>query len=58
MKREISREYITNKRQLIERMIEVWHRVDSIKENCSKCIESMPRRIEAVIAAKGGVTKY
>lgn len=58
MKREISREHVTNKRQLIERLIEAWHRVETIKENCTKCIESMPRRIKAVIAAKGGVTKY
>lgn len=58
MKREISRESITNKQQLIEHLIKAWHKVQSIKENCLKCIESMPRRIEAVIAAKGGVTKY
>jgi len=25
---------------------------------CQKLIESMPRRIEAVIEAKGGYTKY
>lgn len=58
LKREISRENITNKRQLIERLIEVWHRNDTITQNCLKCIQSMPRRIQAVIAAKGGVTKY
>jgi len=27
-------------------------------EECQKLIESMPRRIEAVIKAKGGHTKY
>ena len=27
-------------------------------EECQKLIESMPRRIEAVIKAKGGYTKY
>jgi hypothetical protein len=28
------------------------------KEECQKLIESMPRRIAAVIKAKGGNTKY
>ncbi|CAK1594744.1 unnamed protein product [Parnassius mnemosyne] len=58
MKREISREVVNNKRELIERLIDVWHRSESVKINCSKCIESMPRKIQAVIEAKGGVTKY
>lgn len=58
MKREIFQENITNKRSLIERLIAVWHRSDSIKDNCRKCIESMPKRIRAVIDARGGSTKY
>ena len=42
---------------------ELWERVEvewgEIKaEECQKLIESMPRRIEAVIKAKGGHTKY
>jgi transposase len=42
---------------------ELWERVEAewceIKaEECQKLIESMPRRIEAVIKAKGGHTKY
>jgi hypothetical protein len=31
---------------------------DMRKEECQKLIESMPRRLEAVIKAKGGHTKY
>jgi hypothetical protein len=27
-------------------------------EECQKLIESMPRRIQAVLKAKGGYTKY
>ena len=27
-------------------------------EECQKLIESMPRRVEAVLRAKGGYTKY
>ena len=35
---------------------EVWKKIPA--EKCQKLIESMPRRIEAVIKAKGGYTKY
>lgn len=42
---------------------ELWDRVQKLweeipKEECQKLIESMPRRLEAVIKAKGGYTKY
>jgi len=36
MKKRIATEIITNKRRLIERLIEVWHRSEAIKENCLK----------------------
>ena len=42
--------------QLVERVTEVWTKIDV--EYCQKLIESMPRRIEAVIKSKGGYTKY
>lgn len=58
MKRQIFQENITNIRSLTERLIAVWHRSEKIKENCRKCIESMPKRIRAVIDARGGTTKY
>ena len=42
---------------------ELWERVqvewDRIRvEECQKLIESMPRRVQAVLRAKGGYTKY
>lgn len=42
---------------------EIWDRVSEVWENieaevCQNLIESMPRRVEAVIKAKGGHTKY
>lgn len=58
LKREIATEVITNKRRLTEKIIEVWHHSPNIKENCIKCIQSMPKRVKAIIAAKGGVTKF
>lgn len=43
--------------ELYERVTEVWY--DHVKpEECQKVIESMPRRIEACIKAKGKWTKY
>lgn len=42
--------------ELWERVQDVWDEIDP--SVCQKLIESMPRRIEAVIEAKGGHTKY
>jgi hypothetical protein len=43
--------------------LELWERVqaewDKIEPNvCQNLIESMPRRVAAVVKAKGGDTKY
>ena len=45
------------------RILKLWERIEKEWEDipasqCHKLIESMPRRIEAVIKAKGGYTKY
>jgi transposase len=42
--------------ELWRRIEEEWNKIPA--EVCQKLIESMPRRIEAVIKAKGGYTKY
>jgi hypothetical protein len=42
--------------ELWKRLAEEWNKIPS--ETCQKLIESMPRRCEAVIKAKGGNTKY
>ena len=42
--------------KLWERIQEEWKKIPA--EECQKLIESMPRRIEAVIKVKGGYTKY
>ena len=41
--------------ELWDRVVE-WRKISV--EECQKCIESMPRRIQGVIKAKGGHTKY
>jgi transposase len=42
--------------EIWERVAEVWNNIEL--EVCQNLIESMPRRVEAVIKAKGGNTKY
>ncbi|GFT05598.1 putative transposase like protein [Trichonephila clavipes] len=58
MKREVDKNVITNKTQLLERIIQVWNHHPQMQETVQSCIYSMPRKIEALIAAKGGSTKY
>ena len=58
LKDKISREGVTNKRELTERLISVWHRDDSLRQLARQYIMGMPNRIRAVILAKGGHTKY
>ncbi|GFW17259.1 putative transposase like protein [Trichonephila clavipes] len=58
MKREVAKDVITNKMQLLNRVIHVWNHHPQMQEAVQSCIDSMPRRIEALIAAKGGSTKY
>jgi len=42
--------------ELWERVAEEWNKIPP--ETCQNLIESMPRRIQAVLKAKGGHTKY
>ena len=42
--------------ELWEKIEEQWNKTDA--NVCQDLIESMPRRLEAVIKAKGGHTKY
>lgn len=42
--------------QIWDKVTEVWGKIEP--EVCQRLIESMPRRLEAVIKAKGGHAKY
>ena len=46
----------SNKEELWERVVAIWNALTT--EECTRLIESMPRRIRAVIKAKGGPTRY
>lgn len=58
LKRAVAKSAITTKRELIEKIIFEWNHNPHIKDTVQSCIESMPRRIKALIAVKGGHTKY
>lgn len=48
----------TNRQALINNIKDIWENDQAIKDCILACIESMPRRIEAVIKNKGSITKY
>lgn len=48
----------TTVKKMVEAVIEVWFRDPEINQNCQNLIDSMPRRVQDVITAKGGHTSY
>lgn len=58
LKKRMKKENICNKTELIAKLISVWHRDEEIKAFCETLTDSMPRRISALIKAKGSFTKY
>jgi len=53
----LSQKKPVNKRELQEAIVDVWHH-HLTADYIQKLIRSMPARIEAVIKAQGGTTKY
>ncbi|GFT55747.1 transposable element Tc1 transposase [Trichonephila clavipes] len=53
---EVRKKNVTSKEILKEKLQEVWNSIDT--EITKKLIESMPRRLEAVIKANGKFTNY
>jgi transposase len=58
LKEKVNSTVATNKRALIESIIDVWHRDPQIPNLIASYIASMPNRIKALLHAKGGSTKY
>ena len=58
VKRRVSSEIITSKQKLIEKLIEVWCRDSELLQLSSRCIQSMLRRVKALLRSKGASTKY
>lgn len=57
VKRKVSERCPSSYTSLCDAIKEVWV-MEITPEYCNKLVSSMPSRIQAVIAAKGGVTKY
>ena len=58
LKDKINSTPVTTKRELTERIINTWHNDPEISNTGRRYILDMPRRIAALIKAKGGHTKY
>ena len=58
VKRRLRTMGVKRKEELVSSFIQVWNRNAEIQGMCEKLVASMPARIEACIAAKGGATKY
>ena len=56
MKRKLHGRRFKNAQELFEGAKNEWCKVE--KQNLEKLVESMPRRIQACIKARGGATKY
>lgn len=58
VKKMLAQQTLNTHQQLIAALIKVWIRDASLLQKVQASIDSMPNRIAAVIAAKGGHTKY
>lgn len=56
LKKNIRRHSISNKQTLLAALKHEWQKIS--QEECFKLVESMPKRVAAVIKSKGGPTKY
>lgn len=58
IKRRLKGKTIKTKKEMITALIQAWFRDESVADTCNKLINTMPDRVRAVIAAKGGHTMY
>ena len=58
MKRRMRLIGAVRKQEIIASFLKVWFKDEEIQEMSKKLVNSMPSRVEALLAAKGGNTKY
>lgn len=56
LKRKLSIFRYKSKEDFKEKIFDEWNKISA--EQCKKLVDSMPKRVRAVIKAKGGATKY
>ena len=58
VKQKLQMEDITTKNKLIRSILNIWNHNDNIASSCKKLVNSMPKRVQDIITAKGGHIKY
>lgn len=58
IKMDLKKMNFSSKKELTTKIKEIWDNNERLRNHCLTLINSMPRRIEAVIKAKGGPIKY
>lgn len=58
LKMKIRNRVLKSKNELEQAIFDIWYRDPALKRACNSVFESLPRRIEMCIRAKGGYTKY
>ncbi len=58
IKNNLKERDVTTKNKLISAVIDIWFRDEKMRESCVRLADSMPKRIEQVIANKGGHIRY
>ena len=58
LKSYIAKETVSNRIALISLLIKLWFRNETFLKKIRSCIDSIPQRMQAVIEAKGGHTRY
>ena len=58
LKKDMKKEKITTKTDLISALIRSWHRNVDINNSCRNLVHSMPDRVKALKTARGWFTEY
>ena len=58
LKQKLLRMGSLNKQHLVDNVTKIWNEDDGLKALCSKLVETMPKRAQAVLKARGEAIKY
>ena len=58
LKRKVAKRRASSLAELQEAIIDIWHNDSDLVLACKSLVESMPKRISALLKSRGGFTKY
>jgi transposase len=58
LKKRLGKIDCSTEERMVTNMTKVWFHDSGVKNICSKLVESMPKRVQEVILAKGGHISY